>query len=215
MDAGYWRPRFRVLDALFANVDSTTIGALDPYMKYGAIVTGERPPETGGDVWRIDPAAFRPTGLDWSKCVRVPEGSKWDRPQARVAEGDLLFVRSGVGSIGRCAVVEGRRKAVVGCFVDIVRQHKLCPHYLCAFLHSQPGRLQMKRLMSGVGTVNLSFVEIKSLRVALLDEPTRQTISAAWQASARAHAAGADRKALGLQAQAIEPLDALLAHTPT
>lgn len=211
MDAGYWHPRFRVLDALFERVDSTTIGALDPYMRYGAIVTGERPPETGGDVLRIDPSAFRPTGLDWSKCVPVPEGSQWDRPQARVAEGDLLFVRSGVGSIGRCAVFEGRRKAVAGCFVDIVRQQRLCPHYLCAFLHSQPGRLQMERLMSGVGTVNLSFGEIKSLRVALLDEPTQQAVSAAWRASAQAHAAGAERKARELQAEAIEPFDALLA----
>jgi len=211
MDPGFWHPQFSVIDALFERVDSTTIAALEPYMRYGAIVTGERPPETGGDVLRIDPSAFRPTGLDWSKCVRVPDGSKWDRPQVRVVEGDLLFVRSGVGSIGRCAVFEGQREAVVGCFVDIVRQQKLCPHYLCAFLHSQPGRLQMARLMSGVGTVNLSFEEIKSLRVALLDEPARHAISAAWQASAQAHACGATRRAQEFQAQAIKPLDALLA----
>lgn len=210
MDAEYWHPRYAVLDELFARVKYTTIGALDPFMTYGAITPGERPPPADAGVVRIDPAAFRPTGLDLSECVRVPEGSKWDAPKTRVQRGDLLVVRSGVASIGRCAVFDRLARAVVGCFVDIVRQSKLCPYYLCAFLHSRPGRLQIERLMNGVGTVNISFGEIRSVGVVLMDDTARLRVSDAWSAAAKAHAAGATRKAARLQREAIGPFDALI-----
>ena len=58
MDAEYWHPRYAVLDELFARVKYTTIGALDPFMTYGAITPGERPPPADAGVVRIDPAAF-------------------------------------------------------------------------------------------------------------------------------------------------------------
>ncbi len=209
MDASYWRPVFQALDARLDAAECVALGDLNPYIRYGAIVPGRRPTESEGDVIRIDPPAFRPTGLDWSKCIRIESGSPWDVANARVRPGDLLIVRCGVASVGRSAVFAGRRKAVVGCFVDLVRQDRLCPYYLCAFLHSLVGRLQMERCMSGVGTPNLSFEHIRRLRVPRLDANAEAFVSEAWRESQRAHAAGARRRAARLQAEAAARFDFL------
>jgi len=185
MDAQYWRPRFRVLDALWADsvVPWVAIGDLDPFMTYGVIATGDKStPQPGGELLRIDPSALRNGTIDLAACVRVRVGSVWDMPRTRVRAGDLLFVRSGVASLGRTAVFDAPAAAVVGCFVDIVRQDKLCPHYLCAFLHSRIARLQIDRTKSGVGTVNLNFDEIRSLRLLLLPQPEQREVSALWRA---------------------------------
>ena len=220
MDAGYWHPRYRVLDGLFAcgDVEWLTLGALDPFMTYGAVASGDRPEDSGqATLIRIDPKAFRPTGLDLAKCVRVSEGSKWDVPRARVRAGDLLFVRSGVASLGRSAVFDLDVAATVGCFVDIVRQDAQCPYYLCAFLHSEIGRLQIERLKSGVGTVNMNFDEIKSLRVPLFDEKTQRRVSGHWRTAGEEHrealATGGNAPlaaAKRLQTLATEPFNRLL-----
>jgi len=188
MDPGYWHPRFQAIERALsrAGVEFIAIGDLDPFMTYGAIVSGRRPEPTDDGVLRIDPTAFRDGALDLSGCVRVPKGSAWDIERARVQQGDLLFVRSGVASLGRSAVFEHEgTAAVAGCFVDIVRQGKLCPHYLCAFLHSQLGRLQIERLSNGVGTVNMNFDEIKSLRLPMLDDDERARVSTLWRQGRR------------------------------
>ena len=188
MDARFWHPSFRVLDALWADsvVPWVAIGDLDPFMTYGVIATGAKSvPRPGGGLCRIDPSALRDGTIDLGACVRVQVGSVWDLPRTRVRAGDLLFVRSGVASLGRAAVFDASAAAVVGCFVDIVRQDKLCPHYLCAFLHSRIARLQIDRAKSGVGTVNLNFDEIRSLKL-LLPQPKQRDVSALWRAGDRA-----------------------------
>ena len=200
MDPGYWEPRFAVIERAFsrAGVEFISIGDLDPFMTYGAIVSGRRPEPTDHGVLRIDPPAFRDGALNLSGCVRVPEGSAWDIERARVQQGDLLFVRSGVASLGRAAVFEHDGVvAVAGCFVDIVRQRQLCPHYLCAFLHSQLGRLQIERLSNGVGTVNMNFDEIKSLRLPMFGDAVRARVSKLWREGRRRGAV-------------LKPFDALL-----
>lgn len=190
MDAGYWHPRYRVLDDLLArgDIEWLALGDLDPFMTYGAIASGDRPEHSAQPTLvRIDPKAFQPTGLDLAKCVQIPEGSKWDSPRARVRAGDLLFVRSGVASLGRTAVFDLDLVATVGCFVDIVRQDVMCPYYICVFLHSEIGRLQMERFKSGVGTVNMNFDEIKGLTMPLLDDRTQSRVSRHWQGAGERH----------------------------
>ena len=193
MDPGYWHPRYDALDQLFAlgAVKWVSIGELQPFMTYGAVATGGKPRTVAsGGVVRIDPKAFRAGALDFSRCIRIEKGSEWDAARARVRVGDLLFVRSGVASIGRAAAFDLDEAAVVGCFVDIIRQDALCPYYVCAFLHSQLGRLQIDRLKSGVGTVNMNFDEIKSLRVPLLAADAQRKVSELWRAATdRARAA--------------------------
>ena len=220
MDAGYWHPRYRVLDALFAGdaAEWVTLGDLEPFMTYGAVASGDRPePDAQSTLVRIDPKALQPTGLDLSKCVRIPEGSKWDIPRARVRKGDLLFVRSGVASLGRTAVFDLDDEAVVGCFVDIVRQDARCPYYVCAFLHSEIGMLQIERLKSGVGTVNMNFDEIKSLVMPLFDEETQSRVSEHWRTADEKHREALDTgasvplaEAKRLQTLATEPFNRLL-----
>jgi len=210
MDAGYWHPRFDVLNALFERVESVAIGDLDTFITYGVIASGERPEPITRGVVRVDPAGFAPTGLNLSKCMVVPKGSTWDAANRRAEQGDLLFVRSGIASVGRCAVYDRRRVAVVGCFVNIIRQSKLCPYYLCAFLHSRPGRLQIERVVNGVGTLNISFDEIRALRVVLLDQASRDSVSTDWRAASDAHRSGMKGKAGELQARAIARFDGLL-----
>ena len=62
MDAGYWHPRYRVLDALFAGdaAEWVTLGDLEPFMTYGAVASGDRPePDAQSTLVRIDPKALQ------------------------------------------------------------------------------------------------------------------------------------------------------------
>ena len=217
MDPGYWHPRYAVLDKLFASgsARSVSIGELRPFMTYGAIASGGKPRAVKrGGVVRIDPKAFRAGGLDISSCIRLEKGSKWDVARARVRVGDVLFVRSGVASIGRAAVFDLDETAVVGCFVDIIRQDALCPYYVCAFLHSELGRLQIDRLKSGVGTVNLNFDEIKSLRVPLLAPDAQRKVSELWRSATHCVEPGQTRRTETdrVHAAALKPFDDILSQ---
>ncbi len=175
-DPGYWNPRLqdplRGLSPLFP---VHSLGEFIAFITYGPVVTGiPLLPHLGG-VPVLTGTAFLPFGLDPAAVTPVVEGGPHDIPRSRLQPGDLLLPRSGAGSLGkgRMAVWEGNGPANVGCFVDILRLSSLNPHYGVAFLKSRFGWNQLQRLWNGVGTPNISFAEIRALRIAvpsLLDQ---------------------------------------------
>jgi hypothetical protein len=79
------------------------------------------------------------------------------------------------------AVYEEDEPANIGCFVDLIRLRPgLNPYYLWIFLRSKLGWGQIRSLINGVGTPNISFLEIRSLRVPLLDLDDQQEYERAY-----------------------------------
>jgi len=188
MTPGYWDPKWKA-HRRFTRYPIRLLGDYITHITYGPIVTGKRPvgsKDTGQGVVLIGQKQFTDVGLDLTGATRVEENSDWDDPRARAQRWDLLFPRSGVGSLGkgRMGVFSydaERVRAVVGCFVDIVRVQGIRPAYLFIYLKSRFGQLQIARLLTGVGTININFDQIRSLEIHVLPDEQQATIDVQWR----------------------------------
>lgn len=166
LDPAYWHPAYdRVLDDCAFPL--TPLGEFIAHITYGAIVTGRSPTDTPGGLPIIGQGALHVSGVDLHGATRVARGSPWAIERAVVRRSDLLIARSGAGSLerNRLAVYHADEPAVVDCFVDLVRLEGIDPDYVAGFLRTRFGWAQIHRLLNGVGPANLSFDEIRALRV--------------------------------------------------
>ena len=199
-DVAYWRGVVSNTLSSVSRFPEAMLGDFIQHLTYGPIVTGEPPPEhvaTGIPVVRQ--ADFVETGLCLGRVLRVNEDSVHDPRRSRVRKGDLLLPRSGVGSLGRnrMAVYMNARAANVGCFVDLIRLREVNPFYVWMLLRSEPGWGQIRSLINGVGTPNINFAEIRSLRIPLIPAPEQSIIEERYRAAVWPHhRRGAGRLAL-------------------
>lgn len=164
-DPGFWNPRYHRLEAEMGPVEP-----LDKYIKlltYGPIRPGKQPDLDPQGITVIGQSQFTAAGLDLSQAIRVVSGSLFDPPRSRVQRGDLLFPRSGEGSLLRlrAGVYDENIAANVSCFVDLLRLQGINPYYVWLVLGTRFLKAQIFRLKNGVGTPNLNFSEIRSLMI--------------------------------------------------
>lgn len=170
-DPAHWVGRRTFERATRGRRDMVPLGDLIELLTYGPIVTGGRPRTVQAGIPSIRQGDFSDTGLVPTGFVRVAPGSDHDPARSRVRRGDVLMPRSGGGALGhnRVAVYEEAEPANVGCFVNLIRPlPDLNSYYLWVFLRSRLGWLQIRSLMNGVGTPNISFAALRTLRVPVL-----------------------------------------------
>ena len=176
-DAQFWRGRQAVagLDRRFALVQ---LGDYIEHLTYGPIVTGRKPHHVEAGIALIRQGDFAETGLCLEGGLRVAEGSVYDPQRSRVQEGDLLLPRSGAGALGRnrMAVYLKSEPANIGCFVDRIRLVGLNPFYVWFFFKTEFGWGQIRALINGVGTPNINFSEVRSLRLPLIPEALQRLL---------------------------------------
>ena len=97
-------------------------------------------------------------------------------------EGDLLLPRSGSGSLGRnrLAVYLNSSPANVGCFVDLVRLSGVNPFFVWFFFRSTPGWSQIRSVLNGVGTPNISFSEIRALQLPVIPDEEQSRLQSSY-----------------------------------
>ena len=214
LDPGYWHPEYeRVLAQ--CHVPLSPLGPFISHITYGAIVTGRTPAPVPNGPFMIGQGALRHTGVDLSECARIAWESPWVLERAMVRPGDLLIARSGAGSLerNRLAVYHLDRPAVVDCWVDLVRLEGIEPDFVAAFLKTRFGWAQIHRLINGVGPANLSFDEIRSLRVPAADEALqREIVERYYDEVAPLHAASEYGAALEAMRRIVRDLEARLSR---
>ncbi len=179
-DPGFWHPAYTQLLSQMGN-SAAQLGDCIKHITYGRIITGrpvpDCPPGTAG-VALVNQGQIAPAGVDLCGAHRVPAGSDWDAPRARLLRDDLVIARSGVGSLAknRLAVYLHDEPAVVGSFVDLVRLEGLDAVYVAVFLKSRFGWGQIHRLLNGVATPNISFDEIRGLKIVMAPAPVQATL---------------------------------------
>lgn len=191
-DAAYWRQDSRmVMEDLEARMPHASLGSFIQHLTYGPIVTGRPRLEPTGEVAVLTQRELVASGI-WPLAARkVPAGSVYDPPRSRPEPGDLLFARSGVGSLGkgRMAVLATDLRANLGCFVDLIRLQGLDPYFAWLFLASRFGQSQIRRVINGVAMPNLSFNELRALRIPRLSPSAQAELGALYaQRVAPAHA---------------------------
>jgi len=189
-DPGWWC--HEAVDLLArVRVPLARLGEFVEHITYGPILTGAKARRVErGPVRVVGLREIRPTGLDLRRAMRVGEGSDRDLPRCRLKRGDIVFARSGAGSLlkGRAAVFGGPRPATVACFVDLVRLRGIRPGYAAICLRSAVVRSQIERLANGVGTPNLSFGEIRALRIPRVGEALEAELAREEATARAAHA---------------------------
>ncbi len=112
-------------------------------------------------------------GLDFSKDERFIEpGGIMDNKKAHVEIRDIVFVRVGVGCIGRVAVVtKESEKGIADDWIYIIRvkDEKLSPFYLTFWLQTTTMQKEIKRFARGVGTITIPISLVKKLPIPLPD----------------------------------------------
>ncbi len=187
LDPGYWHPAYDELRARCA-LPLAPFGDFIAQIRYGPIVTGKRSPPCEDGVVVIHQGQVGETGVDPRGAIRVPPGSDWDAPGARLRPDDLVLPRSGVASLARnrAAVFLGDYDAVVGSFVDLLRLRRLDPCYALLCVKTELVWSQIHRLINGVGTPNISFDEVRSLQIPVVSPALQAELGRAYRAQVHA-----------------------------
>ena len=190
-NAGYFEERFRQNEKKLKRLHSVKLGEFIPDelpdgskgITYGQV--GARKLSPRGSVRYLQVINIRDTGIDFAvKPDRIAEGSHNDPERSRVAAEDILFTNNAFRGtetlIGRCVVVpRDYGKLNISQHIDRIRVVGINPFYVCCFLRSQIGSLQVQRVMHGVDAMTISFGRIRAIRippmsVASQDEMERQ-----------------------------------------
>ncbi len=160
-----------------------SLGDYIEHLTYGPIVTGRKPEHVDDGITVIRQGDITETGLAKGGLLKVEARGDFDPERSRVQRGDLLMPRSGAGALGRnrMAVYTERAQANVGCFVDRIRLRGINPFYAWFFFKTQVGWGQIAALINGVGTPNINFAEIRSLRVAEVDVEIQEMVEARYR----------------------------------
>lgn len=170
-DPAFWHPAYDA--ALQAcRWPLQPLGDYIVHLTYGPIITRRQPPAVAEGVALLHQGQIGGAGVDLRQATRVPPGCAWDHPGARLQPEDIVFARSGMGSLmrNRLAVFAEDVPAVVGSFVDLIRLEGLDPWYVMLYLKCELGWLQIHRLLNGVALPNVSFDEIRALQVAVVPD---------------------------------------------
>jgi type I restriction enzyme M protein len=166
------------------------LGQLAQHISTGFALYGEK-----RSVWRdrlqlgvrlIAAKNFRPAGgLDFSREQRYIRRDLPDfAPRALLRDGDLLFVRVGVGCCGRVAVAHPDGPWQADDWIHIVRLHPgVDPHYVGAWLLSEPGSKIVRAMRHGVGTVSISRSALSGLPVPRLRDEREGEIAELFRAA--------------------------------
>jgi len=201
-NALYWHPTYveNVEEITASNFSVIRIGDTEERLTYGAIVTGKKNYE-GKGVFLINQGDIQFTGLDDTKLKEVRKDSPWNIKRARVKVKSLILARSGVGGVGknRITIITKPINAVVDSFVDILdlNDKKVNPFYVLVFWKTKFGKFQIERIINGVGTVNISFNEIREIKVPDIPKKVQNHIETEYKKMSRYHDKAMEAKKKG------------------
>ncbi|OGL46321.1 MAG: hypothetical protein A2W05_08455 [Candidatus Schekmanbacteria bacterium RBG_16_38_10] len=210
-DPGYWDPLLTITDAAFKDIKYPVknIANFEELITYGPIVVDKEfiPSKSGVAILNQTEIIF--TGLDFSSQIFAKENSPWVIERAKVKINDIVLARSGVGGVGKnkITIVNHKVNACVGCFVDILRLKEINPYYVIVFWKGIFGWSQIQKIISGVGTVNINFDEIRSIKIPVLPDLVQSHIESEYKKMSFYHDKAMEAKAKGDEAEYKENIE--------
>ena len=216
-DPGYYDKRFRDNERELKKLASVALGEFIPDLladgskgiTYGQV--GARKLNPRGSVRYLQVINNRDTGIDFSlKPDRVAENSHNDPARSRVRARDILFTNNAFRGtdtlIGRCVVVpRDYGKVNISQHIDRIRVAGISPFYVCVFLKSRLGTLQVQRVMHGVDSTGISFPRIRALLIPPLDDASQTEVETQYLAMSKCHDRAMAIKERLLEEHKIEP----------
>jgi hypothetical protein len=176
----YFEDRFVQNEATLKQLGAQPLGEFIPDelpdgskgITYGQV--GARELSHRGAVRYLQVINIRETGIDFAiKPDRVAENSHNDPERSRVRARDILFTNNAFRGtdtlLGRCVVVpRDYGKMNISQHIDRIRVVGINPYYVCSFLKSLYGSLQVQRFMLGVDSSGISFGRIRAILIPAL-----------------------------------------------
>lgn len=190
-NAEYWHQKYvRNLETLKeSKFKIGNIGQFENKLTYGAIITGKKD-YSGKDVFLVNQGDIDYTGLNLVSSKIVKKDSPWVIERAKLKDRSILFARSGVAGVGknRITIAINPPSAVVDSFVDILDLNKeINPFYVLVFWKSVFGWLQVERFINGVGTLNISFDEVRAMQIPIILESIQNHIESEYKKMSKYH----------------------------
>ncbi|MDW8028173.1 MAG: N-6 DNA methylase [Armatimonadota bacterium] len=133
----------------------------------------------------ISAKTVTPFGIDLSRDGRfVQKGSFMDKPQAYTKVGDVVFVRVGVGCIGRAAVVlYDDETGVADDYLYILRFRTdlLLPEFFALLTQTKFFKQQLERFKRGTGTVTVPQKLLREILVPVAPMSVQQKFAHAYR----------------------------------
>jgi hypothetical protein len=158
---------------------------------YGQVGAREMSPR--GSVRYLQVINIRDTGIDFAiKPDRVAEHSHNDPERSRVQARDILFTNNAFRGtdtlLGRCVVVpRDYGKLNISQHIDRIRVVGINPFYVCCFLKSPYGSLQVQRHMLGVDSSGISFGRIRDICIPDLPKVIQDDVERQYLEMATCH----------------------------
>jgi hypothetical protein len=196
---GFYESRFRENERALKKLGSVPLGNFIPEelpdgskgITYGQV--GARKLDPRGTVRYLQVINIRDTGIDFAvKPDRVTEGSHNDPKRSRVGPLDILFTNNAFRGtdtlIGRCVVVpRDYGELNISQHIDRIRVDSINPFYVCCFLKSRFGALQVQRVMHGVDAMTISFGRIRAIEIPLLPELIQSQVESEYRKMSKRH----------------------------
>ena len=194
------------------------LGDLIAEMYVGKTVYGPARTFSSKGIRYISAKTITPFGIDFSREDRgrffVDPGSSMYHPKAHVRIGDLLFVRVGVGCIGRAAVVTSEdERGVADDWIYIIRlKDKELAYFLAYYFYSKYGVLQINLLKRGVGTVTIPQSLLKCMLIPLPPKDKLQEFKKYYLKMIELARRGHKKEAELIFQRALEEIEELFCH---
>ena len=181
-NAGRWDSQFHLpkvdayLERLSARMELCAIGSL-------------------GDVTNGEPVQYSDEGsvpiVRSGDLVDIDDDGRFLRAAQQesvfaLQKGDVLISSIGFGSIGKVQVFDKPGTYGTVSEVTVIRQQKLDPYFLAAFLRSKPGQVQIDRWITGAtGQLHLYPRDVKRIMVPVGDTGIEQSMRRAAEDARR------------------------------
>lgn len=213
----YYEDRFVEIEHKLRELGARPLGRFIPDqlpdgskgITYGQV--GTRVLNRQGAVRYLQVINIRETGIDFAiKPDRVAERSHNDPPRSRIRPRDILFTNNAFRGtdtlIGRCVVVaRDYGKVNISQHIDRIRIVDVNPFYVCCFLKSKFGNLQIQRVMHGVDSSGISFGRIRALLIPDLSNEQQEEIERQYLAMSKSHERAMSIKERLLEETGVEP----------
>jgi restriction endonuclease S subunit len=202
-DGPFWRPKY---DTLFKEiVKSYSVESLDKYIS--SIDQGDVPRQAKGDKYVSKGIVFInvidvvSTGTSWANCKRIVVNHYKRIQRAEPKIGDLIFVRSGKGSIGKSTVfvgIPGEKEIGISGHLNTVRLKNINAYYVEMFLKSCFGQIQIERFESGTSQqTDFRQESFAAIKIPIIPDTIQSHIETEYKKLARYHDKAMEAKAEG------------------
>ncbi len=160
------------------------LGELAQGLRGGATEYGAKRQFVVSGIPFLSAKTVTPFGIDLRRDERfVAPNSPMDKPSARTRIGDVLFVRVGVGCVGRTAVVLNEDETgVADDYLYILRfRSEMLPEFFALFAQTRFFRQQLENLKRGTGTVTVPQRLLKEMLVPLPPKDVQERFAFAYR----------------------------------